>query len=253
MEARISLVSSWFKLVENEGRLSEKGLNVMTEKEFRKLRRRDLLQLLVAQGKENIQLQEELDTTKGELAQSQESNEKLKARLDEKDLHFQESNERLKAKLDEKDARFQESNERLKAKLNEKDILIEKLKGRLDQKDARIHELREQMEHWLNSRRIELEDAGSIAEAALRLNGIFEVAQQAAEQYLYNIRVNRGLEKSDLLYEMKLEPEPKDEPLEEPAPLEEIEWESDEDEKPDPKPEPKEQPEERKTCEPEDK
>ena len=235
MEARISLVSSWFKLVENEGGLSEKGLNVMTEKEFRKLRRRDLLQLLVAQGKENIQLQEELDTTKGELAQSQESNEKLKARLDEKDLHFQESNERLKAKLDEKDAR------------------IEKLKGRLDQKDARIHELREQMEHWLNSRRIELEDAGSIAEAALRLNGIFEVAQQAAEQYLYNIRVNRGLEKSDLLYEMKLEPEPKDEPLEEPAPLEEIEWESDEDEKPDPKPEPKEQPEERKTCEPEDK
>lgn len=167
----------------------------MTEKEFRKLGRRDLLQLLVSQGKENIQLQTELDETNEELAQ------------------LQESYERLKAKLDEKDASFQESNDRLKAKLNEKDALIEKLKGRLDQKDARIHELREQMEEWLASRRIELEDAGSIAEAALRLNGIFEVAQQAAEQYLYNIRVNKGLEKSDLSQEMKLGPEPEEEDL----------------------------------------
>lgn len=167
----------------------------MTEKEFHKLRRRDLLQLLVAQGKENIQLQSESDETKAELAQ------------------LQENYERLKKKLDEKDAGFQESNDRLKARLNEKDALIEKLKGRLDQKDARIRELREQMEEWLNSRRIELEEAGSIAEAALRLSGIFQVAQQAAEHYLYNIRVNQGLEKSDLTQEMKLEPEPEEEEL----------------------------------------
>lgn len=245
----------------------------MTEKEFRKLRRRDLLQLLVAQGKENIQLEEELDITKGELAQSQESNERLKAKLDEKDASFEETNERLKAKLNEKDASFQETNERLKARLNEKDAhfqemserlkakldekdaLIEKLKGRLDQKDLRIHELRAQMEEWLHSRRIELEEAGSIAEAALQLNGIFEVAQQAAEQYLYNIRVNQGLEKSDLSREMKLEPEPEEEPLEEPEPLEEIEWqwESDEDEEPAEESEPEEGPRENENCEPEDK
>lgn len=167
----------------------------MTEKEFHKLRRRDLLQLLVAQGKENLQIQAELDETSSQLAQ------------------LQEGYERLKAKLDEKDASFGEVNDRLKARLDEKDALIEKLKGRLDAKDARIHELREQMEEWLASRRIELEDAGSIAEAALRLNGIFEVAQQAAEQYLYNIRVNRKLEKSDLSQEMRLEPEPEEEDL----------------------------------------
>lgn len=196
----------------------------MTEKEFRKLGRRDLLQLLVAQGKENIQLQTELDETREQLTQSQESNE------------------RLKAKLDEKDARFQESNERLKAKLDEKDSLIEKLKGRLDQKDARIQELREQMEEWLTSRRIELEDAGSIAEAALRLNGIFEVAQQAAEQYLYNIRVNRGLEKSDLSHEMKLEPEPEEEELELNLGYDDLEFlrESEEEPKPESEPEDKE-------------
>ena len=133
----------------------------MTEKEFHKLRRRDLLQLLVAQGKENLQLQAEFDETSAQLQQMQETNERLKARL------------------------------------NEKDALIDKLKGRLDQKDARIKKLREDMEAWKTSRQIQLVEAGSIAEAALRLSGIFETAQKAADQYLYNLRVQCGLEKGE--------------------------------------------------------
>ncbi len=48
----------------------------------------------------------------------------------------------------------------------------------------------------LKDRRIHLEEAGSIAEAALRLNGVFESAQKAAEQYLENIR--QKSEKIDL-------------------------------------------------------
>lgn len=40
----------------------------------------------------------------------------------------------------------------------------------------------------LASRQIEIENAGSIAEAALQLNGVFQAAQAAAEQYLENIR-----------------------------------------------------------------
>ena len=47
--------------------------------------------------------------------------------------------------------------------------------------------LRETMEQ-LNSRRIAVENAGSIAEAALQLNGIFTAAQDAAAQYLENIQ-----------------------------------------------------------------
>ena len=39
----------------------------------------------------------------------------------------------------------------------------------------------------LASREIRLRHAGSIAEAALRLNGIFESAQAAADLYLENI------------------------------------------------------------------
>lgn len=124
----------------------------MTEKELHRLRRGDLLQLLVTQGKETAALQQELEEARAGIAD-------------------------LEASL-----------ERLKAKLNEKDELIEKLKDRLDQKDARIKKQQAEMEAWQSSRRIELAEAGSIAEAALRLNGVFEAAQQAADQYLENLR-----------------------------------------------------------------
>lgn len=41
----------------------------------------------------------------------------------------------------------------------------------------------------LADRIVSLEKAGSIAEAALQLNGVFEAAQNACEQYIENIRV----------------------------------------------------------------
>lgn len=40
----------------------------------------------------------------------------------------------------------------------------------------------------LKNRRITIAQAGSIAEAALRLNGIFEIAQRAADEYLENVQ-----------------------------------------------------------------
>ena len=40
----------------------------------------------------------------------------------------------------------------------------------------------------LDDRAIRLEKAGSIAEAALRLNGVFEAAEAAAVQYVENVR-----------------------------------------------------------------
>lgn len=124
----------------------------MTEKELLKLKRQDLLQLLLDQGRDAAE---------------------YKARLEETSLALTEAEETV---------------ERLKNKLNEKDELIEKLKGRLDEKDAQIKQQSEEMEAWLTSRRIELEEAGSIAEAALRLNDIFDAAQRAANQYIYNLR-----------------------------------------------------------------
>jgi hypothetical protein len=40
----------------------------------------------------------------------------------------------------------------------------------------------------LNDKRIMLDKVGSIAEAALHLNGVFEAAQNAADQYLENVK-----------------------------------------------------------------
>ena len=45
----------------------------------------------------------------------------------------------------------------------------------------------EQMQAKLDERRIILDRAGSIAEAALQLNGVFEAAQAAAQQYLDSV------------------------------------------------------------------
>lgn len=52
-------------------------------------------------------------------------------------------------------------------------------------------ELRRQLQETrrqLEDRKLALEEAGSIAEASLRLSGVFEAAQTAADQYLENVR-----------------------------------------------------------------
>lgn len=58
-----------------------------------------------------------------------------------------------------------------------------------------IEELKKSLEEarqQLANRNIEIQEAGSIAEAALRLNGVFEAAQKAADQYLENIQRSAG-------------------------------------------------------------
>lgn len=44
------------------------------------------------------------------------------------------------------------------------------------------------LEAELNRKQIQLEQSGSIAEAALALNGVFEAAQAAADQYLLSVK-----------------------------------------------------------------
>ena len=55
---------------------------------------------------------------------------------------------------------------------------------RIDQLEKELQEAREA----LKERKILIDNSGSIAEAALKLNGIFEAAQAAADQYLENIK-----------------------------------------------------------------
>lgn len=56
------------------------------------------------------------------------------------------------------------------------------------EENQRLRTRLEQAQAELDSRRILLEQSGSMAEAALRLNGVFEAADRAAQQYLESIR-----------------------------------------------------------------
>ena len=114
----------------------------MTDKELHRLGRRELLQLLLEQGREAEKTKQILAETETELHQLQET--------------------------------------------------YERLRKRLDHKDEQIHELNALLEAERTKREIELSESGSIAEAALRLNMIFDVAQKAADQYLYNIKRLHG-------------------------------------------------------------
>lgn len=53
-----------------------------------------------------------------------------------------------------------------------------------------VEQLREELDQakaQLASREIAIQNAGSIAEAALQLNGVFQAAEKAAAQYLENV------------------------------------------------------------------
>lgn len=58
------------------------------------------------------------------------------------------------------------------------------------EQSKRIDELEDQLidaHQQLENRQIEISEAGSIAEAAMQLNGVFEAAQRAADQYLLSV------------------------------------------------------------------
>ncbi len=124
----------------------------MTVKELQKLKRQELLQLLLTQSKEVAGLKKELEAKDKEMIG------------------------------------LVESNERLGARVREKDDLNDRLRGRLEDKNIRIMNLEAELEAWKSDRRDELDKMDSIADAALKLNSVFETVQQAADQYLYNIR-----------------------------------------------------------------
>ena len=152
----------------------------MTEKQLHKLRRQDLLQLLVAQGKEAAQLQARLDEAAEELKDLQDTRTRFIERMDDKDAQI----EKLKPRLDEKDAQI----EKLTARLNEKDARIEKLIGRLNEKDARIGRLTAEIEQYRSGEILGFEGDPSMEEVSAKLNAVFKAAQKAVNRYLDSVR-----------------------------------------------------------------
>lgn len=101
-------------------------------KELQKLRRQDLLELLLDQMLENDTLRDTLAERDERVEDLSAMADRLKAKLDDKDQQI----EHLKSKLDDKDVQI----EHLKGKLNEKDALIERLKFKLDAKDQTLED-----------------------------------------------------------------------------------------------------------------
>ena len=64
------------------------------------------------------------------------------------------------------------------------EILLE-----LSKENQELKEQIKEMEKKLQDREIMIEESGSLAEASLRLNKIFEDAQKACEQYEHNVRL----------------------------------------------------------------
>jgi len=65
--------------------------------------------------------------------------------------------------------------------------LLQMLLTQMEENRALKSEL-EEARAQLSSRKILLDNAGSIAEASLKINGVFEAAQRAAQEYLDNLQ-----------------------------------------------------------------
>lgn len=65
--------------------------------------------------------------------------------------------------------------------------LLEMLLAQVEENEKLKMRLKE-MQTQLDSRQIMIDKAGSIAEAAMQLNGVFQAAENAAAQYLENIQ-----------------------------------------------------------------
>jgi len=110
----------------------------MTDKELRRLRRPELIDLLLREVQEVDELRVSLELQDVEMHRHKDNIEHLKEKLNDKDAQI----ERLKEKLNDKDAQL----EHLKRRLDEKDVKMKRLTTKLDEKDAEIAELRDEID-----------------------------------------------------------------------------------------------------------
>ena len=59
----------------------------------------------------------------------------------------------------------------------------------LSKENEQLRERNSMLEKQLVDRMLTISNAGSLAEAALQLNGVFQAAQAACDQYVYNMQL----------------------------------------------------------------
>ena len=170
----------------------------MTEHELRGLGRRQLLELMLEQGKEMESCKEayekDLDFLKSEherdleylKAEHEKETSQLKKELEQAKATIKEqANSVNEAELEAQKSQFEQTVESLKAQ-HQQDL--DALREEHKEETAHLREELEQAKKSLEKREIALNEAGSIAVAALQINGVFEAAQAASQQYIENIR-----------------------------------------------------------------
>lgn len=181
-----------FAKIEREGDLP------MTEHELRGLGRRQLLELMLEQGKEmessKAAYEKDLDFLKSEherdleylKAEHEKETSQLKKELEQAKAAMEEqANSVNVAELEAQKSQYEQTVESLKAR-HQQDL--EALREEHKEETAHLREELEQAKKSLEKREIALNEAGSIAVAALQINGVFEAAQAASQQYIENIR-----------------------------------------------------------------
>lgn len=126
---------------------------------------RDLEYLKAEHEKETSQLKKELEQAKAAI--KEQANSVNEAELEAQKSQFEQTVESLKA-------RHQQD--------------LDALREEHKEETAHLREELEQAKKSLEKREIALNEAGSIAVAALQINGVFEAAQAASQQYIENIR-----------------------------------------------------------------
>ena len=181
-----------FAKTEREGDLP------MTEHELRGLGRRQLLELMLEQGKEmessKAAYEKDLDFLKSEherdleylKAEHEKETSQLKKELEQAKAAIKEqANSVNEAELEAQKSQFEQTVESLKAQ-HQQDL--DALREEHKEETAHLREELEQAKKSLEKREIALNEAGSIAVAALQINGVFEAAPAASQQYIENIR-----------------------------------------------------------------
>ena len=181
-----------FAKTEREGDLP------MTDHELRGLGRRQLLELMLEQGKEmessKAAYEKDLDFLKSEherdleylKAEHEKETSQLKKELEQAKAAMKEqANSVNEAELEAQKSQYEQTVESLKAQ-HQQDL--EALREEHKEETAHLREELEQAKKSLEKREIALNEAGSIAVAALQINGVFEAAQAASQQYIENIR-----------------------------------------------------------------
>ena len=78
-------------------------------------------------------------------------------------------------------------NENELKRLGRRDLL--ELLLELSKENEQLRKRNSALEAQLMDRMIKIYNAGSLADAVLQLNGVFQAAQEACDQYIYNVKM----------------------------------------------------------------